>query len=131
MTGSTPYLNEKSSNFERSFKKLVKSYKSRKEQENFVNLISHLLEDELSYNPYPIQARNEPLPNGLKLPFDWRFYKLVIVVAKGASGQVRLMYLVNENERIIKPLWIYNHQQFTKRPPDQDLKNIINEIFTE
>ncbi len=28
--------------------------------------------------------------------------------AKGASGQIRIIYLVNEQDRIIKPLWIYN-----------------------
>lgn len=128
MTGSTPYSLEKSANFERSFKKLVKSYKSQIQKNNFINEISKYLE-ELIFNPYPPQARSEPLPTGLKLAEEWRFYKLVIVIAKGASGQIRIMYLVNEEEKIIKPLWIYNHQQFTKRPPDKDIKDVIKELF--
>lgn len=41
------------------------------------------------------------------------------------------MYLVNETERIIKPLWIYSHQQFTKRPPDKDIRQVIQEALTE
>ncbi|WP_426562643.1 hypothetical protein [Dapis sp. BLCC M172] len=32
---------------------------------------------------------------------------------------------------MIKPLWIYNHQQFKKRPPAQDIKDFIQEIFEE
>ncbi len=130
MTGSTPYLLEKSANFERSLKKLVKSYKSKSQQRDFLKVIGNYLE-ELIINPYPPQARTEPLPSGLKLPDEWQFYKLVIVIAPGASGQIRIMYLVDENQKIIKPLWIYNHQQFVKRPPDKDIKDVIKELFAE
>jgi len=129
MTGLIPYLLEKSPNFERSFKKLVKSYKSDSQKQQFILVISERLE-ELTINPYPPQARAEPLPSGFKLSEDWQFYKLVIVIAKGASGQIRIMYLVDEINRIIKPIWIYTHQQFIKRPPDKDIKDVINESFT-
>ncbi len=67
----------------------------------------------------------------MKLPNNWQFYKLVIVTTKGASGQIRIMYLVNEIERIIKLLWIYNHQQFQKRPPDKDIRAFIKDIFED
>ncbi|NET25619.1 hypothetical protein [Okeania sp. SIO1I7] len=130
MTGSTPFLIEKSTNFERSLKKLVKTYKSQSQQQEFIQIISQYL-DELIIHPYPPQARVEPLPSGLKLPDEWQFYKLVLTIAKGASGQIRLMYLVDEKQRVIKPLWIYNHQQFEKRPPAQDIKDVIQEIFEE
>ncbi|MGB3509958.1 MAG: hypothetical protein WBA93_12095 [Microcoleaceae cyanobacterium] len=130
MTGSTPFLIEKFTNFERSLKKLVKTYKSKSQQQEFIQVISKHLE-ELIINPYPPQARAEPLPSSLKLPDEWQFYKLVVTIAKGASGQIRLMYLVDEKERVIKPLWIYNHQQFEKRPPDRDIKDVIQEIFEE
>lgn len=46
---------------------------------------------------------------------------------KGASGQIRIMYLVNKKDLIIKPIWIYNHEQFSNRPPDKDIKNVLNE----
>ncbi len=130
MTGSTPFLIEKSTNFERSFKKLVKTYKSKSQQQEFIQVISKHLE-KLIINPYPPKAKFEPLPSGLKLPDEWQFYKLVLTIAKGASGQIRLMYLVDEKQRVIKPLWIYNHQQFEKRPPDGDIKDVIQEIFEE
>ena len=130
MTGSNPFLLEKTENFERSFKKLAKSYKSKSQQQQFFATIASCIE-ELILDPYPPKSRTEPLPRGIKLSDDWRFYKLVIVVAKGASGQVRLMYLVDETHKIIKPLWIYTHQQFAKRPPDQDIMRVIKEVFEE
>jgi mRNA-degrading endonuclease RelE of RelBE toxin-antitoxin system len=128
MTGSTPYSLKKSVNFEKSVQKLVKSYKSKLQKKNFINEISKYLE-KLILDPYPSQARSEPLPSTLILPEEWRFYKLVIVIAKGASGQIRIMYLINEQEKIIKLLWIYNHEQFAKRPPDKDIKDTIKELF--
>ena len=130
MTGSTHFLLEKSDNFKRSFKKLVKSYKSKSQQQEFINFISDYLE-RLIINPYLPQSRNEPVPSGCKFSEDWQFYKLVVTFGKGASGQIRLMYLVNETEKIIKPLWIYNHQQFEKRPPDKDIGKVMKEIFEE
>ncbi|WP_315788873.1 hypothetical protein [Fischerella sp. JS2] len=50
-------------------------------------------------------------------------------VSKGASGQVRLMYLVNNIDYVIKLVWIYNHEQFAKRPAEKDLKSVIKEIL--
>lgn len=47
----------------------------------------------------------------------------------GASGQVRLMYLVNADKYIIKLVWVYNHEQYEKRPAEKDLKNVIQEIL--
>ncbi|MGD1715965.1 hypothetical protein [Hydrocoleum sp. CS-953] len=67
MTGSTPFLIEKTTNFERSFKKLVNTYKSQSQKQEFIQIISQYL-DELIIHPYPTQAKVEPLPSGLKLP---------------------------------------------------------------
>ncbi len=130
MTGSTLFLLEKADNFERSFKKLVKSYKSILQQQDFVGIVSNYLE-QLIVDPYPAQARDEPLAGGMKLPDLWTFHKIAFTTSKGASGQIRLMYLVNESEKIIKILWIYNHEQFRKRPPDKDIKAVLQEAFEE
>ena len=89
MTGSTPFSIEKSDNFNRSFKKLAKTYRS-----DFVECIVEVLEDLLE-DQYPINSRNEPLPRKIELPQGWSFHKLEFKVSKGASGQIRLMYLVN------------------------------------
>ncbi|MEH1928467.1 hypothetical protein [Nostoc sp.] len=62
MTSSTPFSIEKSDNFNRSFKKLAKAYRS-----DFVECVAKVLED-LIEDQYPINSRNEPLPGKIELP---------------------------------------------------------------
>ncbi|MBD2208484.1 hypothetical protein H6G64_05770 [Calothrix sp. FACHB-156] len=123
MTGSNPFSIEESDNFRRSFKKLAKALGS-----DFVEMLGEVLEG-LIDDPYPINSRNEPLPAKIQLPEGWTFHKLELKAGKGASGQVRLMYLVNTIDYVIKLVWIYNHEQFAKRPAEKDLKSIIREIL--
>ncbi|MEH2058423.1 MAG: hypothetical protein V7K97_20175 [Nostoc sp.] len=123
MTGSTPFSIEKSDNFNRSFKKLAKAYRS-----DFVECVAEVLED-LIEDQYPLNSRNEPLPRKIELPQGWSFHKLELKVSKGASGQIRLMYLVNTNDCLIKLVWIYSHEQFEKRPTEVDLKSFVKEIL--
>ncbi|GAX40843.1 hypothetical protein NIES4075_18090 [Tolypothrix sp. NIES-4075] len=123
MTGSTPFLIEESDNFKRSFKKLAKALGN-----DFVERVAEVLEN-LIEDQYPINSRNEPLPAKIQLPEGWTFHKLELKVGRGASGQVRLMYLVNTSDCVIKLVWIYNHEQFAKRPADKDLKSVIKEIL--
>ncbi|BAY33095.1 hypothetical protein NIES2107_49900 [Nostoc carneum NIES-2107] len=123
MTGLNPFSIEESDNFRRSFKKLAKALGS-----DFVDLLGEVLEG-LIDDPYPINSRNEPLPAKIQLPEGWTFHKLELKTGKGASGQVRLMYLVNTIDYVIKLVWIYNHEQFAKRPAEKDLKSIIKEIL--
>ncbi|NES20784.1 MAG: hypothetical protein F6K41_18085 [Symploca sp. SIO3E6] len=123
MTGSNPFSIEASDNFNRSFKKLAKVHGT-----GFSELIAGVLED-LIEEQYPNNSRKEPLPGKIRLPEEWTFHKLELRIAKGASGQIRLMYLVNATTCTIRLVWIYSHEQFTKRPADQDLKNVIKEII--
>ena len=128
MTGLTPFLLENSPNFGRSFKKLAKAPCNK--NNNFASIIGNCLES-LLLNPYPSASRDEPLPKKTQLPEGWTFHKLELRVGKGASGQIRIMYLVNEDLKVIKPMWIYSHEQFTKRPSDQDIDGVIDEIFND
>jgi mRNA-degrading endonuclease YafQ of YafQ-DinJ toxin-antitoxin module len=123
VTGSTLFSIEHSDNFKRSFKKLVKVHGT-----GFVELIAKTLE-ELIDDQYLHNSRNEPLPGKTQLLEAWTFHKLELRVSKGASGQIRLMYLVNATTCTIKLVWIYSHEQFAKRPADADLKSVINEII--
>ena len=123
MTGSTPFSIEESDNFKRSFKKLAKTHGA-----SFVELVAEILEN-LTEDQYPINSRNEPLPGKIQLPDGWTFHKLDCKVSKGPSAQIRLMYLVNTIASVIKPVWIYSHEQFAKRAADKDLKSVINEIL--
>jgi mRNA-degrading endonuclease YafQ of YafQ-DinJ toxin-antitoxin module len=123
VTGSTPFSIETSENFNRSFKKLAKVHGT-----GFVELVTEILED-LTEDQYPINSRNEPLPGKIQLTEGWTFHKLEFKISKGASGQIRLMYLVNTTASVIRLVWIYSHEQFVKRPADKDLKSVINEIL--
>ncbi len=123
MTGSNPFSIEASDNFKRSFKKLVKRYGT-----DFSELIAEVLEG-LIEEQYPNNSRKEPLPGKIQLPEEWTFHKLELRISKGASGQIRLIYLVNATACTIKLVWIYSHEQFTKRPADADLKNVIKQII--
>lgn len=123
MTGSTPFWIEETENFKRSFKKLAKVHGS-----SFVELVVKILED-LTEDQYPINSRSEPLPGRIQLTEGWTFHKLEFKISKGASGQIRLMYLVNTTACVIRPVWIYSHEQFVKRPADKDLKSVIKEIL--
>lgn len=123
MTGSTPFSIEASDHFERSFKKLAKTH-----GKGLVKIVTEVLEN-LTDNPYPNNSRQEPLPGKIRLPQELTFHKLELRIAKGASGQIRLMYLVNNSDRVIKLVWIYSHEQFAKRPADRDLQIVIKEIL--
>lgn len=123
MTGSNPFSVKPSDNFNRSFKKLGKTYGA-----TFTDKVEEVLE-ELIDESYPTISRNEPLPSNLKLPEGWTFHKIAFKHSKGASGQIRLMYLVNGSSLQIKLLWIYTHEQFTGRPADKNLKSTIREIL--
>lgn len=115
MTGSPLFLIEESDHFRRSFKKLAKSHRA-----DWVVFLTTVLED-LIDDPYPTNSRHEPLPGKIQLPEGWTFHKLEIWVSKGASGQIRLMYLVNATHYTIRLVWIYSHEQFAKRPVDSKL----------
>ena len=123
MAGSTPFSIKHTENFKRSFKRLAKNYKT-----NFVDRVEDVLEN-LIDDQYPLSSRDEPLPGNIRLTEGWTFHKLEIRVGKGASGQIRLMYLINATTCTIKLVWIYSHEQFAKRPADKDLKNVIKDIL--
>lgn len=123
MTGLTPFSIESSEQFERSFKKLAKAM-----GQHLVNHVTLALE-QLIDDPYPPSARQEPLPSRFPLPNNWTFHKLELKVGRGASGQIRLMYLVDAEVRIIRLVWLYSHEQFAKRPSDPDLRNVLKAVI--
>jgi mRNA-degrading endonuclease RelE of RelBE toxin-antitoxin system len=125
VTGSAPFSLEISDCFKRTLKKLGKAYR-----DSFIENISNRLEG-LILDPYPPEASDEPLPSKMQKSNGWTFHKLRFKIGKGSSGLIRLMYLVNEEERRIKPLWIYSHEQFEKRPPDKELRAAILELLSD
>lgn len=122
MTGSNPFSIESSQKFKSSFKALAK-----KRGKGFLDLIAEILED-LAKNQYPKDSRQEPLPKKARLPEGWTFHKLAVRFASGASGQIRLMYVVDPVACKIRLVWIYSHEEFEKRPPDKDITSALEDF---
>lgn len=121
MTGSNQF-NLKIINF---FERSLKDIKSNKLKEELKKYLSELIN-----NPYHKNSRQEPLPKSLLID-NWTFHKLSFKIGKGASGQIRLMYLVNQKDQIVLLLWIYNHEKYPKRPEDNNIKKVILEALKE
>lgn len=127
-TGSKPYKIKPSRKFLKSFKDLKKRYyKGIKAQEAFTQTIKQIT-DHLSDDPFLAQL--EPLPGKLELSetYEFRKYRFKMPNLKGASGQGRLMFLVDHDQCEIVLIWLYTHQEFAKRPPDQQLKQSLEEM---
>ncbi len=121
MVGSNRFSLEETDNVKRSFKKLSKVHRAA-----LMDAVANILEELLDH-PYPSNSREEPLPGKVRLPEGWTFHKIAFKIAQGASGQIRPMYLVNEETRRIRPLWIYSHEQFKGHPSDKDIRSVIQE----
>jgi mRNA-degrading endonuclease RelE of RelBE toxin-antitoxin system len=122
VTGSTHYSPDSGSYFADSYKKLLKTQAGKNKSK-----IEELIE-EIVKNPFGHDCKEEPRPNKMKLPEDWRFFKLRRKIAPHASGQIRVMYLVSERNKIIQFL-IYTHEQYEKRPHDAEIINAVKELI--
>lgn len=76
----------------------------------------------------------EPFPPKVGTQFTetgWFFYKLPFTtpgVDSSASRQGRLMLLVHRERKVIAPVYVYTHKQFTGRVPDRSLSEILHAI---
>lgn len=130
MTGSPTFRISPSDKFTRSYKELRKRYyKGDKAKQTFQDWITQIVTN-LSTNPQMPGTFLESWPRGMGQPEEWEFRKLYFDMPnlRGASGEGRLMYLVNRNQNLIKLVWIYTHEEFEKRPPDKNLKQLLQEL---
>ena len=120
-----------SDKFTRTAKSLKKGYKSKRSEQEFVDCVAGIVEA-LTQDPRPDSSRLEPLPKGVDIS-DWEFRKLMFDLAgrSGASGEGRLMYLLKYSECLLKLVWIYTHEEFKGRPPEKDLKQMLQELLEE
>lgn len=127
--GSSSYRIAPSAKFTRAVKGYQKTYKSKREAKAFLDCIGNIV-DTLSQSPKPQNSRQEPWPANLSYPV-WEFRKLTFSMPgrSGASGQGRLMYLVNDQLMIICLFWLYTHEENKKRPPDKDMKTLMQELL--
>jgi hypothetical protein len=118
--------------FKRSIKLLKKSYKGQRSQQEFIDYVGVLITN-LTQSPKPESSRLEPIPKGTALPEPYEFRKLTFPVPgkAGASGEGRLMYLLDEENLKIVLVWTYTHEEFKKRPPDQELKQLLQNLMDD
>jgi hypothetical protein len=116
--------------FERSLKALKKGFKSKRQEQQFVEAVMLLLQG-LVQEPRHLDSRLETIPKGIGLSDGIEFRKLRFEVpgTSGAAGEGRLMYLVNYEDCLIHLLWIYTHEEFKGRPPEKDLRQILREAL--
>jgi hypothetical protein len=119
-----------SSKFERSAKVLKKSFKSKRQEQSFVDCVTAIVYS-LVQEPRDIDSRLEPIPKGLVMPKNCEFRKLVFQVPgrSGAAGEGRLIYWVSYENNLITLLWIYTHEEFRGRPADQDLREVLRDAL--
>ena len=130
MTGSNPFSISRVNVFERTLKTFVGKY-SKGERPKLKQCIAGLLND-LSLDPFRAGSAEEPLPDGLGLDRAvMSFRKFRLRYAKGASGQLRLIYIVFLEERILTPIWIYSHEEYVKRPPVSMISSAVREALDE
>lgn len=130
MTGSNPFSISRVQVFERTLKTFVGKY-SKGERPKLTQCILGLLND-LSLDPFRAGSSEEPFPDGLGIDRTvMSFRKFRLRYAKGASGQLRLIYLVFPEERILTPLWIYSHEEYVKRPSVGMISSAVREALDE
>lgn len=128
MTGSQKFLKVPTRNFERWLKKLFKRYKGSRDQQAFQVFIAQLI-DGLCLDPRPSNSAFEPIPGKLALPKELEFRKLRFAMPnlRGASGQGRLIYLIDSVQNAIVLVWIYTHEEFEGRPDEKSLTSVLLE----
>ncbi|NEP61105.1 MAG: hypothetical protein F6K31_29685 [Symploca sp. SIO2G7] len=119
-------------NFERWLKRLIKRYKGSGDKQAFQMFISQLI-DNLCITPRPSNSALEPIPGKMILPQELEFRKLRFAMPglRGASGQGRLMYLINSvrNPIILILVWIYTHEEFEGRPDEKSLQAALQDAI--
>lgn len=130
MVGSNHFsIDKESDSFKRSFRKLHKSTAVGL-KESLINQLDSVISD-LAVEQRPTSSRQEPCPKKITIPPLCEFRKLEFSISSGAAGQIRLMYLINLDLRIIKPLFVYSHKQFAKRPSDSEMRDFMRAAFDE
>ena len=130
MAGSPRYLKVPTRNFERWLKKLIKRYKGSKDKQAFQVFIFQLI-DNLCSDSRPSNSALEPIPGKMALPQELEFRKLRFAMPglRGASGQGRLMYLINSVQSSIVLVWIYTHEEYEGRPDEKSLEAVLQDAI--
>lgn len=105
--------------------------KNKRARDSFETLIQKYIET-LAKDPFFDESDSENFPKGAYKPdFEFRKIRFLMPELQGASRQSRFMYVVHQASCSVYPVWIYTHEEYPKRPSDQELKEqfaIIEEM---
>ena len=105
--------------------------KNKRARDSFETLIQKYIET-LAKDPFFDESDSENFPKGAYKPdFEFRKIRFLMPELQGASRQGRFMYVVHQASCSVYPVWIYTHEEYPKRPSDQELKEqfaIIEEM---
>ena len=125
------YQIKPSETFRRDLEKLLKGHyrKDRRGGQELTKLLDEIIQD-LARDPHSRQSWPEPWPKDISQPEGWEFRKLTFGMPRlrGASGQGRLMYLIDGFEKHLILSRIYTHEEYQGRPPDKELSQLIKEF---
>lgn len=138
MSGSEKFHVELSTDFDAQLESFFKRYYGANPQalERFIMLLDEILGC-LEVNPRNrklsaehVFARPEPLPKKVRRDHQeaWKVTFLVPGHA-GAAEQGRLMYLIESQQNVVSPFYLYTHRDTLTRPSDKEIKRMVKRCF--
>ncbi|RUS95598.1 hypothetical protein DSM106972_089540 [Dulcicalothrix desertica PCC 7102] len=131
MSGCEAYQIVPLKRFETSLKKVIKSHyrKNERARSSFLELVDYYIEqlrENPGSNPF---SEDESFPKGCyDSKFKFRKIKFKTPELDGAAGCGRLMYVLCEEKCTVYLVWVYTHEEFEKRPPEDDLRSEFTTI---
>ncbi len=119
---------EKAEGFLKDLKRLAKSlYKSDRQRIEFADYLSSLY---LNWGATGLPVSAPPM-QGFSLPEGTRLHKVYLNPpgTRGASGEMRVLALVQEEQRRIALLMAYTHAEYESQPPKREIQRRIEEAL--
>ena len=102
--------------------------KNKRARDSFETLIQNYTET-LAKDPFFDESDSENFPKGAYKPdFEFRKIRFLMPELQGASRRGRFMYVVHQASCSVYPIWVYTHEEYPKRPSDQDLREQLTII---
>lgn len=113
--------------------RLVKKHyrKNHQARQQFEDLLEGFLEQMRSSPRVPDTVGHpEPWPRGVAQEgFElWKMH-FAMPGIRGAAGEGRLVYLISEENRAVYLVWIYTHDEFSKRPPEKEMGRLLKSVM--
>lgn len=127
MSGSTQFEIKLSEKFQRTLERIVKKCcQSKAERQKLKKYLVELWDKLATADP---ELKSVRCPWIKKIPqpeyVELRKLKFKVPNRKGASGEGRILYLLDHKNLQVIMLWIYTHEEYKVQPPPKDLKEAI------